>query len=199
MKTNRAANFEGRSERSIHIGGVFASSQPTVVRTVLGSCIAVCLRDPSVKVGGMNHFMLPEAAEGEDGSARYGVHAMELLINECMKAGADRRRMEAKVFGGGHVLRIKDTENSVPKRNIRFVLEFLQVESIPIVSRDIGGLVTRKVLFFTDSGRALLQKIGRRDGALELAAEKTRREELASLREMSRPAAPPDDSNITLF
>src|SRR5580658_1868975 len=89
---------------SIHIGEIFASREPAVVRTVLGSCIAVCLRDPVAGVGGMNHFLLPYGGHNELASARYGIHAMELLINDCMKVGADRAKLEAKVFGGGHVL-----------------------------------------------------------------------------------------------
>ncbi len=196
---HKTVDYGGRAERSIHIGGVFAASEPTVVATVLGSCIAVCLRDPKTMTGGMNHFMLPNAAEGEAASARYGLHAMELLINECMRAGADRRRLEAKVFGGGHVLKIQDSENSVPRRNIRFALEFLDTERIPIISQDMGGLVTRKVLFFTDSGRALLQKMSRNHQAEDSTLERIRREEQMRLREISQPPAPQDDSNITLF
>ncbi|HCE6098490.1 hypothetical protein ACEPU1_33790 [Pseudomonas aeruginosa] len=79
------------------------SSEPVALATVLGSCVAACLYDPTACIGGMNHFMLPDAAPG-DGSARYGAHAMELLINALLKAGALRQRLQAKVFGGGNVL-----------------------------------------------------------------------------------------------
>ena len=141
----RSDLWEGRPLTSIHIGGVFASHQPAVVRTVLGSCIAVCLRDPSAGVGGMNHFMLPCSGENEAVSARYGIHAMELLINACMREGADRRKLEAKVFGGGHVLKIRESDDNVPRSNIRFALQFLETENIPIITRDLGGYEPREV------------------------------------------------------
>jgi chemotaxis protein CheD len=182
---------EGRPIQSIHIGGVFADRRATVVRTVLGSCIAVCLRDPGAKTGGMNHFMLPSGADCV-GCARYGVQAMELLINACMKAGADRRRLEAKVFGGGHVLKIRESDSNVPKSNIRFALEFLATEQIPIVSKDVGGYAAREVYFFTDTGRTLLKRLTP-TGIAEVEAE-----EREQLRQFSMPAADEDD-NVTLF
>ncbi len=151
--------LDQRSLFSIHIGGVFVSAEPAVVRTVLGSCIAVCMRDPVCHVGGMNHFMLPCIASEEGISARYGVHAMEILINECMKHGAERSRLQAKVFGGGHVLKVKKYDNNVPQMNIRFVTEFLKTENIPLLSQDMGGYVAREVFFFTDSGRILLKRL----------------------------------------
>src|SRR5690349_15585026 len=103
MSAPQTADMAGRARHFVPIGDVFAGKRPTVVRTVLGSCIAVCLRDPWAHVGGMNHFLLPAGAQGQQGSARYGVQAMEMLINACMQHGADRRCLEAKVFGGGYV------------------------------------------------------------------------------------------------
>jgi chemotaxis protein CheD len=200
MTRTNQPDLGGRPLHSIHIGGMSASRHPSVVRTVLGSCISVCLHDPLVQAGGMNNFMLPSGASGEAVSARYGVHAMELLINECMKAGADRRRLEAKVFGGGHVLRIRETDGNVPQINIKFALEFLQREAIPIISRDVGEYAAREVYFFTDSGRVCLKRLSATGGQDEQDFAALEREERASLR---RPAAPPapalDDSNVTLF
>jgi chemotaxis receptor (MCP) glutamine deamidase CheD len=183
----------------IHIGGVFASREPAVVRTVLGSCISVCLRDPVAKIGGMNHFMLPTGGMEEEANARYGIHAMELLINECMKMGADRRRLEAKVFGGGHVLRVQVSEGNVPQSNIRFALQFLATEGIPILARDLGGFAAREVYFFTDSGRTLLKRLSHTglDNTQELAA--IEHAEQTQLQSWAKPAPPEDDSNITLF
>ncbi|MDH5512633.1 MAG: hypothetical protein OEY27_05390, partial [Gammaproteobacteria bacterium] len=95
---------------TIHIGGLHASHQPLLLDTVLGSCIAACLYDPVLGMGGMNHFMLPEGSDpGDPTSTRYGVNAMELLISDLMKLGADRRRFQAKIFGGGHVLNIRES------------------------------------------------------------------------------------------
>ena len=159
MNNTRMPDLGGRALHKIHIGGIKASREPAVVRTVLGSCIAVCLRDPKAMVGGMNHFMLPAGSDGEAVSARYGIHAMELLINDCMRAGAERSRLEAKVFGGGHVLRLRETDGNVPHSNIRFALHFLQTENLPIISRDLGGYSAREVYFFTDTGNILLKRL----------------------------------------
>jgi len=203
MRRANQPDLGGRPLYSIHIGGMSASHRPSVVRTVLGSCISVCLRDPVVQAGGMNHFMLPSCASGETVSARYGVHAMELLINACMHAGADRRRLEAKVFGGGHVLRIRETEGNVPQINIKFALEFLERESIPILSRDLGDYAAREVYFFTDSGRVCLKRLSPTGGldAREIAElEREEREERIIPRRPASLSAPAlDDSNVTLF
>jgi chemotaxis protein CheD len=187
-----------KGQVSIHIGGVFASREPSVVRTVLGSCIAVCLRDPQAQVGGMNHFMLPGGRQDEAASARYGIHAMELLINECMRMGADRRRLEAKVFGGGHVIRVRETDNNVPQSNIRFALRFLDTEHISIISRDLGGYSAREVYFYTDNGRVLLRRLSRTDMSGVQVLTQLEQEERSKLRDFNQPEVA-DDSNITLF
>ncbi len=189
--------LQGRSLHSIHIGGVFASHAPAVVRTVLGSCIAVCLRDPFTGIGGMNHFMLPESSSGEAVSARYGVHAMELLINNCMKMGADRSRLQAKVFGGGHVLRIRESDDNVPQRNIRFALQFLDTEGIDILAQDVGGYAAREVFFFTDTGRILLKRLASTGLTGDELKELEQEERTSRVR--ARQDAQVDDSNITLF
>lgn len=145
---------------TIHIGDVFASREPAVIRTVLGSCIAACLRDPVARVGGMNHFMLPapphEEADGD--LSRFGVHAMELLIGKIQKLGGERARLQAKVFGGGHVLQIAESANGVPQQNIRFIREFLTTEEIPLVAHDLGGRAARQIVFHTGSGSVLVKR-----------------------------------------
>src|SRR5690606_10592835 len=106
--------------------------------TVLGSCVAACIRDVDSGIGGMNHFMLPDEG-GKDvvsSSARYGTYAMEILINHLLKSGARRNRLEAKVFGGGAVLASLSSSN-VGTRNAEFVLKFLQTEKIPVVAQDL--------------------------------------------------------------
>jgi chemotaxis receptor (MCP) glutamine deamidase CheD len=187
----------GRPLHSIHIGGIFASNSPSVVRTVLGSCIAVCLYEPVTRVGGMNHFMLPAGGSDLTVNARYGIHSMELLINECMKSGGDRRLFTAKVFGGGHVLRIRETDGNVPQINIKFALEFLKTENIPIVKQDLGGYSAREVCFYTDSGKVLMRRQTKDEQAGKEAIEKLNREERRSF---IAPAVPIEaDDNITLF
>ncbi len=178
----------------IHIGGVVAGREGDVIRTVLGSCIAVCLRDTVSGIGGMNHFMLPGGSAEPGTSARYGVQAMELLINKCMALGADRNRLEAKVFGGGHVLRIKEHTENVPSRNIRFVLDFLRTEKIPITGKDVGGYSARELYFFIGSGRTLLRRLGETGRDLEKTI-------VAEERILRRPIRdiPLDDDNFTIF
>lgn len=146
---------------TIYIGGVHASDTPTLVKTLLGSCIAVCLWDPVTRVGGMNHFMLPHGGGsgfGED-ATRFGVHAMDRLIGATMKSGGDRRRLVAKVFGGAHVLQIRESVDSVPQQNIQFIRSFLSAESLPVLGEDVGGHHPRHVHFHTGTGIARVKRV----------------------------------------
>jgi chemotaxis receptor (MCP) glutamine deamidase CheD len=146
-------------EVRIYIGGLHASERPTVIKTLLGSCVAVCLYDPLQGVGGMNHFMLPRGNAAGDDALRFGVHAMDSLIGATMKVGGDRRRFVAKVFGGAHVLDLETPLGDVPRRNIDFVREFLEDDGIPVVGADVGGCHPRHVHFHTDSGRAFVKRV----------------------------------------
>jgi chemotaxis protein CheD len=126
--------------------------------TVLGSCVAACMRDPVLQIGGMNHFMLPDGGDGDDTSARYGSYAMELLINELLKNGARRERLEAKVFGGGNVLK-SFTVNPVGTRNAEFVIAYLKAERIPVVAQDLGSIHPRKVWYIPATGKVLVRRL----------------------------------------
>ncbi|MCP4108458.1 MAG: chemotaxis protein CheD [Desulfobacteraceae bacterium] len=150
-----------KREVTIHIGGYYASRQPTLIYTLVGSCVAVCMFDPVKKIGGMNHILLPGRADMQhfDAPARYGINAMELLINKIMNLGGDRRNLVAKVFGGAHLLPAISTENGVGKKIAAFVVEFLYNESIKIISRDLEGHESRKIYFHTDTGDVLLKRI----------------------------------------
>jgi chemotaxis protein CheD len=143
-------------------GEYFVTPRDMLIVTVLGSCISVCLRDSSTGIGGMNHFMLPgekvDSSNLVSGSARYGTYAMEVLINHLLKLGALRRRLEAKVFGGGAVISNMITTN-IGERNVAFVLDYLRTEGIPVVASDLLDVYPRKVYFFPRSGRVLLKKI----------------------------------------
>lgn len=147
-------------DKILHMGEVFASCEPVRIRTTLGSCIATCLFDPVAQVGGMNHFMLPEGTKDKGLPARYGVHAMELLITDIMKLGGDRGRLQAKVFGGGHVLPLQKNLMAVPKANIQFVKRFLAVEKMPIRALRVGGDRPLLVHFFPQTGRAFVKPLG---------------------------------------
>jgi chemotaxis protein CheD len=136
-------------------GEYFVHTEDLLIMTTLGSCIAACLWDRVARVGGMNHFMLPE---GNGDSGRYGSYAMELLINEMMKRGASRGSMEAKVFGGGQVISGMNTMN-VGERNTTFVIDYLKTERIPILSKDVLDIYPRKVCFLPASGKAMVKRL----------------------------------------
>jgi chemotaxis protein CheD len=133
----------------------------TMLVTVLGSCVAACIRDTASGIGGMNHFMLPDGADGDDEvsySMRYGACAMEVLINELVKAGAQRKRLVAKVFGGGRVIEAAPGID-VGDRNAAFVRRYLATEGVPVLAADLGRNWGRKVVFFADSGEARVKKV----------------------------------------
>ena len=144
----------------LYIGGVFASREAAEVQTTLGSCIAACLFDPVAGIGGMNHFLLPQSNGDAELPTRYGIHAMEVLINDMMKLGGDRRRFQAKVFGGGRVLALVTSGVTVAEENVRFVKRFLATEKIPIVAQRLGGTQPVRVHFFTQTGRTLVKPLG---------------------------------------
>lgn len=137
-------------------GEYYVSDEDIIIMTVLGSCIAACIWDSRLRIGGMNHFMLPEG--GADTSGRYGSYAMELLINELIKRGATREYMQAKVFGGGAVISGMTTMN-VGERNTQFVLDYLATERIPVVSKDVMDIYPRKVVFFPVTGKAMVKRL----------------------------------------
>lgn len=140
-------------------GEYFVHDEDVLIMTTLGSCIAACLWDRNARIGGMNHFMLPDAGTsgGGDGG-RYGSYAMELLINEMMKRGASRLSLEAKVFGGGAVIAGMSSLN-VGERNTAFVMDYLKTERIPVVSKDVMDIYPRKVCFFPASGKAMVKRL----------------------------------------
>lgn len=143
-------------------GEYYATARDMVVVTVLGSCVAACLRDRVSGIGGMNHFMLPHSDNDPQNplstSARYGTYAMEMLINHITKLGAKRNNLEAKVFGGGNVLR-GFTVTNVGQMNAHFVLDFLDTEKITIVAQDLLDIYPRKVYYFPKTGRAMVKTL----------------------------------------
>lgn len=191
-KTRRLPEeVEGLPVERINIGCVKVSNQPVVFDTVLGSCISVCMYDPKSHAGGINHFMLPKGADLNNPlSTRYGIHAMELLINNLINIGGRRSRFEVKVFGGGHVLNISNSSSNVPNLNINFINQFLATEKINIVTSDLGGNSPRRILFFPHTGKVYLKRLG------EAEANETAKEEIDFLS-----AFKPDDidGGTTLF
>jgi chemotaxis receptor (MCP) glutamine deamidase CheD len=173
----------------ISIGEVYAAAQPTMLQTVLGSCVAVCLLDPVAGVGGMNHILLPEALN-RDQSSRFGVHAMELLINKMMQLGADRRRFLAKSFGAGNVLACL-TAPTVGEKNAQFVHDFLAMERIPLLAQRLGGTDAVRVNFRTDTGRVIIRSVSGSPLSAIVAREKTFLK--------VAPSSASDDQDVTLF
>jgi chemotaxis protein CheD len=152
-------SYFGLHAAKIGPGELYASKRNILIVTVLGSCVSVCLRDPVARIGGMNHFMLPDRAGNSSllsEPARYGAHAMEMLINNLLSMGAQRSRLEAKVFGAGRVL---PGMTDVGARNAQFALEYLERERIRVKARDVGGEQARKVYLFVETGRVLVKEI----------------------------------------
>lgn len=145
-------------------GEYFVDDENILITTTLGSCIAVCLRDRVARVGGMNHFLLSEGSgTGPASGGRYGSGAMERLIDELLRRGATRSTLEAKVFGGGHVVAGMNTVH-VGERNTAFVLDYLKTERIPVMSKDVLGACPRKVCFLPASGKAMVKRLAAASG-----------------------------------
>ncbi len=144
-------------------GHAITSSQDEILATVLGSCVSVCIRDPFLGLGGLNHFLLPfntenSAADPHHAAERYGDTAMEVLLNGVFKKGARRGHLEAKIFGGARVLPGKSAL-MIGDGNIEFVLAFMAREGIPILSKDVGGTASRRIHYQPASGRAWVQHL----------------------------------------
>lgn len=155
-------NFDTEAAKILP-GEYFVTGRDMVLVTVLGSCVAACIRDRVSGIGGMNHFMLPDSGGDQSNllvgaSMRYGSYAMEILINQLIKLGASRANLEAKVFGGGQVLRGFSTGN-VGERNAEFVLDYLHTENIRIAAQDLLDIYPRKVYFFPHNGKVLVKKL----------------------------------------
>ncbi len=154
-------------------GDCYVTSSPKeVLATVLGSCVAVCIRDPIARVGGMNHFLLPgedSAISPSNEGARYGVFAMEQLINGLLKAGAKRENFEIKLFGGGNVIK---SSSAIGSKNAAFIREFLAREGYRIAACDLEGALPRRIHYYPITGKVMLLRLRRRDDALVAEYEK---------------------------
>ncbi len=150
-------------------GDYGATGLDLMFSTVLGSCVSACLYDPLNRIGGMNHFLLP-GSSGHQQVGRYGMYAMELLVNEMLKRGAQRDRIVAKVFGGARVLRTLQSMD-IGSRNADFIERYLADEEIPVIASDLRSSHPRKVIFFPATGQALVRAVGSSSDFGELQAE----------------------------
>jgi chemotaxis protein CheD len=144
---------------NLHGGEVHASKEPVRIQTLLGSCVATCLFDPTTYIGGMNHFLLPGKTHDAELSARYGGNAMEMLISKMVKLGANRYELCAKIFGGGDVLHSKHSSATIGRTNINFVKEFLATEQIPILAHHVGGNHGLIIYLLTNTFDVYIRKI----------------------------------------
>lgn len=157
-----------------------ASGEHELMVTILGSCVAACVRDPVAKVAGMNHFLLPgdpNASSNATGEgARYGAYAMEKLFNTLIAAGGRKDRFEVKLFGGGNV-----TGNSalIGTRNVAFIKDFMKREGLTVVASDLGGELPRRIQYFSADGRVMMRKLKRKEDMRVVAQEKTYQTTLA--------------------
>lgn len=181
LATNRYydRNFQADASKILP-GEYFVTDSGMLLVTVLGSCVAACIRDADSGIGGMNHFMLPDdgGRETVGASARYGTYAMEVLINHLLKMGARRNRLEAKVFGGGAVLASLASSN-VGAKNAEFVLEYLKTEKIPVVAKDLLDSYPRKVYYFPQTGKVLVKKLHRVHNETLFSRERDYKDRLA--------------------
>jgi chemotaxis protein CheD len=177
-------------------GEFYVTRDDEAVVTVLGSCVSACIRDPLAGVGGMNHFMLPEKGHntgdawesaGVDAAARYGSVAMEYLINEVLRAGGRRERLEVKITGGGQVL---ERMTSVGNRNIDFVRSYLERERLRLIAEDVGDIHPRKVMYLPSSGQMFVKRLASLHNDTLVQREREYRSSLASK---------PTDGSVELF
>lgn len=162
---------------TVQPGEFYVSYNDEVLSTVLGSCVSVCMRDSRLRIGGMNHFLLP----GDDGQMfgdfkRYGTYALEVLINELIKYGGSRERFETKLFGGAKV-----TESSIDigATNVEFIRKYFANERMPVHAESLGGTAARHVRFHPVSGRVTVVEVPMSEG---LGAEKEARQRAENLR-----------------
>jgi chemotaxis protein CheD len=159
-------------------GEYFVTRSDEIITTVLGSCISACIRDPVRRVGGMNHFMLPEdMTQGSSNwldpsvglATRYGSFAMESLINDLMKLGARRDRLEVKLAGGGRILA---SMTDVGERNIQFARNWLSLEGLKVAGEDVGDSYPRRIQYFPATGRVLMFRLRIPDHGAVVSREK---------------------------
>lgn len=167
---------QGKVSAKVLPGHYYVSVQDELISTVLGSCVAACIRDPDAEVGGMNHFMLPgQGVTAQTGGAgerslKYGPNAMNALIDTIVQWGGRRDNLELKLFGGGAVLDFD--HNQIGEQNIRCARTFARQNNLEVVAEDMGGKWPRKVVYDPITGRAMVRRMRRLQTATIAADEK---------------------------
>jgi len=170
----------GQNIVKLFSGDWYVSTSGEMLVTILGSCVSACIRDPIAGIGGMNHFLLPgdeKMVTPMSDAARYGVFAMESLINGILKEGGQKNRLEIKVFGGGNVI---NNSARIGSKNAAFIRNFLQKEGFKIHSEDLEGDLPRRIHYFCDSGKVMMRKLHRKDDMQVLRDEKIYQRKIAA-------------------
>jgi chemotaxis protein CheD len=149
-----------RPKHFLYPGAIHINPEPYLITTILGSCIAVCLYDPVLKIGGMNHYMLPLWNGQGLASPRYGNIAIKKLIDNIESLGSSRKNVKAKIFGGAEIISTSVSQFMIGERNISIAKELLHEENIPIVASSVGGKYGRKIIFDTYSGEVRQKYVG---------------------------------------
>ena len=150
-------------------GNYYVSNQPNdVLVTILGSCISACIRDPKAKIGGMNHFLLP--GDNTNDSARFGAYAMEILINEIMKKGGRKERLEVKLFGGANI--IQSNLSKIGDKNVEFIREYIEKEKLNVLTEDLGGTSPRRIHYYPHTGKVMMKKVQEEEDKKVIAEER---------------------------
>jgi chemotaxis protein CheD len=145
----------------LHPGEVYVTAQACAITTILGSCVSVCLSEQGGRIGGANHFLLPEQRTGETPSTRYAPGAIEQLIHHLITLGANRARLQAKLFGGANVLHaFQDGVRHIGAANVQIARTLLTKHNIPIHAEDVGGIRGRKLVFYPHDGAATVRRLG---------------------------------------
>jgi len=140
-------------------GELIATSDPSVISTVLGSCVSVCLLDPVTRSGGANHFLLPHLTRGDGSSCRFGRTAMEMLIARMLSLGCQKRNLTARIFGGASQFDVSSDRISIGQQNVQVATRFLEDEGIPILVQEVGGARGRKLVFHTETGEVFVRTL----------------------------------------
>lgn len=163
----------GHTSIHVHPGDTYVTKDPgEMIVTVLGSCIAVCIRDRRLGLGGLNHFMLPDSPVDKTAgrAMRYGAFAMESLINEILKRGGARNNLEIKVFGGAQMMGLK---SDVGRRNIEFIKKYLAQEHFAIEASNVGGERARRIHYFPTTGKVQMKLLGSNEASIVATEERT--------------------------
>lgn len=138
-------------------GELISLKEPSKIKTLLGTCVAVCLFDKNLKIGGMNHFMLHEGSPDPTLRGKYATNAIPLLISDMLRLGSQRVSLQAKIFGGADNTTGFSTTSQIGMRNVEYAIQMLAEEKIPIVAQNTGGSLGRKIFFYTNTGSVYMK------------------------------------------